>query len=266
MDPVIAGVVPWWNTWWVALPVWTAAGIAGMALAARRRISPPPPPLCEGVEMDGGHLEGIDYVELRSGKAGAELTLPMLVVLHGGSLTAAGIGNLAATGIPVKARVIAPSGFYVAPGDDGEGHATWTDPSGEMPLREDASQLASFLEQIRRCRPTVGKPVIAGYDEGADLAYLLAVQHPDLVDSVVMAGGMPDLVAGLPAAPVRGLHGQKDEVYPYDEARDAYHELIASGAPVHFLRMFGVGHSFAGALQIKLWQEASRALAALGES
>ena len=132
-----------------------------------------------------------------------------------------------------------------------------------LDLREDAAQITSFLEQIRRCRPTIGKPVIAGYDEGADLGFLLAVQQPDLVSTVIMAGGMPDVAAGLPTAPVLGLHGVKDDVVPYDAARNAYHGLIAAGAPVRFLRMFGVSHSFAGALQIKLWHEAARALDAI---
>jgi predicted esterase len=255
--------VPWWKTGWVALPILGVAGVLGAAIAALREPPPPSPPLCPGIDSHGGALEGIDYVERRSGKAGAELTLPMLIVLHGGGHNPKAMADRAAEGIPVKARVIAPTGFYIKADEAGEGHPHWRDPSGQIPLREDAAQITSFLEQIRRCRPTLGKPVIAGYDEGADLAYLLAVQQPDLVSTVIMAGGMPDLRAGLPTAPVLGLHGVKDTVAPYDTARNAYHGLIASGAPVRFLRMFGVTHSFAGALQIKLWHEAARALAAI---
>lgn len=252
---VQAATIPWWKTGWVVAPIWLTAGLLGAGVAALTSSPSPSPPLCPGVTMDGGHLEGIDYVERRSGKAGAELTLPMLVVLHGGGKNPALMADLAASGIPVKARIIAPTGFYEGP--------HWRDPKLQIPLREDAPQLAAFLEQIRRCRPTVGRPVVAGYDEGADLAYLLAVQQPDLVSQVILAGGMPDIVAGLPVAHVLGLHGMKDEVASYELANNAYHALIASGAPVRFLRMLGVDHSFAGALQIKLWQESARALADL---
>lgn len=253
---------PWWKTGWVAVPILLGAAGVGAGIAALRRV-PPSPSLCPGVDAYGGELEGIGYVERRSGGAGQELTLPMVIVLHAGGYNPVAMAERAAEGIPVPSRVIAPTGFYIVGDEAGEGHAYWRDQTGQIPLREDAPQLAGFLEQIRRCRPTYGKPVIAGYDEGADLAYLLAAELPDLIDVAIMAGGMPDLQAGPPRAPVVGLHGVKDTVVPYDQAHAAYHELLAAGAPVRFLRMFGVDHSFAGALQIKLWQEAARALDAL---
>jgi predicted esterase len=254
--------MPWYQTGWVAIPVIASSAVAGVALAALRQPPPSSPPLCPPtITPDGGQLEGVSYVEARSGGAGPRDWLPMLVVLHAGGGNPRTMAEQAAGGIPVPARVIAPTGFQLVADQAGEGHWHWRDPTGKIPLSDAAAGLASFLEQIRRCRPTYGKPVVAGYDEGADLAYLLAVEEPGLVAQVIMAGGIPDVAAGAPKAPVFGLHGRKDEVASFDQAQAAYHQLVAAGAPVGFLPMFGVDHSFAGALQIKLWQESARALA-----
>jgi predicted esterase len=180
----------------------------------------------------------------------------MLVVLHGRGSTGAELADLA-TAIPIKARIIAPLGPYPSEG----GGFQWSDPAGVVELAEDAGFLYNFLEQIRRCRPTAGKPVVAGYDQGAEVAYLIAADEPVLVSGVVGAGGRPHPELGNVRAPTVALHGMVDEVVPYAAVKEGWDAMVAAGAPLRFIRMFGVGHSFAGALQIKLWQEASRLLA-----
>lgn len=249
-------VTPWWQTGWVALPILTLSGLAGAAVGAWRHATRPPvpPELCPGLRDDGGVLEGVEYEERRSGGAKANETLPMVIVLHGANMSAAHVAELA-TAIPIKARIIAPAGWYGVPGQGSQ----WRDPTGQVPLDEDAGALANFLEQVRRCRHTVGKPVVAGYDQGADVAYILAVDDPGLVAAVVGAGGVPP--SRRVQAPTVVLHGIKDQVVPFGPAREAWHQQVADGAPVRFLSMFGVDHSFAGALQIKLWQEVSELLA-----
>lgn len=248
-----SSVTPWWQTGWVALPILGGAALAGAGAAALRVGSPPPaPPLCPDIDTRGGVLEGIEYVERQSGGASPNETLPMLVVFHGAGMTAPHMAELA-TAIPVKARIVAPVGFYPV-----EGGAVWRDPRHESPLDEDAASFASFLEQIRRCRPTVGLPVLAGYDQGADMAYQVAVEYPDLVTGVVGAGGRAprDIVGAKTVV----LHGVDDQIVPFPPEHEIWLTIIAQGAPVRVVRMFGVGHSFAGALQIKTWQEATRML------
>lgn len=251
--------LPWWHTWWVAPPILLGAGLVGLSVAAlTRHLQPPPapPPLCPEIDDRGGTLEGIAYVETRSGGAGAEDLLPMVVALHGAGMTSKQMASLASS-IPARARIIAPQGFY--PNDEG-GHR-WTDPTGEVPILDDATSLANFLEQLRRCRPTVGKPILVGYDEGADVAYAIAVDSPLLVSAVVGAGGRaPE--HGTALVQTVAIHGEDDEVVPYAPQAEIWHRMIGDGAPVRLLRMPAVGHSFAGALQIKTWQEAARAATA----
>lgn len=245
-------MTPWWNTPWVAVPIFVAAGVGGAFLAAMTRARPSPP-LCPGLTTDGGVLDGVEYVERRSGGAQAGETLPMLVVFHPPGLTAEHMAELA-TAISTPARVIAPRAFH-----ETAGHGlAWRDPTGKVPFDEDVGSLANFLEQVRRCRPTQGLPVLAGYDQGADVAFQVAVDDPGLVAAVVGAGGTPP--AQSVRAPTVVLHGMKDAVVPYEATHEAWLAQIALNAPVRFLRMFGVDHSFAGALQIKLWLEAQRLL------
>lgn len=253
----MAAVIPWWKTPWVAVPIFGASAAAGVTVAAlTRREDAAPPRRCPGAGVDGGVVEGIEYAEFRSAGGSPEETLPMLVVLHGRGMTGSQMGALA-TALPVKARIVSPLGMH--PSDDGG--FQWADPTGVVPLHEDAGVLYNFLEEVRRCRPTIGKPVVAGYDEGAEVAYLIAADEPNLVSGVVGAAGRPHLDLGAVRAPTVALHGMADEVLPHTEVQDAWRTMVSEGAPVRFIRMFGVGHSFAGALQIKLWQEASRLLA-----
>lgn len=251
----MATVIPWWRTGWVAVPIYAAAGLTGVLVGALRApAAPPSPPLCPGIGPEGGRLEGVDYTERRSGGAEANAALPMLVVLHGGGMTDLQMAELARA-IPFKVRIIAPRGFY----PDQGGGFLWRDPEHVVNFDEDVGGLASFLEQVRRCRPTHGLPVLAGYDQGADVVYQVAADDPALVAAVVGAGGEPP--TGPVRAPTVALHGVNDEVVEFARIHNEWHERIARREPVKFLRMFGVDHSFAGALQIKLWQESTRLLA-----
>lgn len=251
----MATLTPWWRTGWVALPVFAAAAAVGAGTAALvAGPAPLPPPLCPDVGPDGGRVEGLDYVERRTEGAEADAPLPMLVLLHGSGMTDHQMAELA-SGIPVPARLIAPRGFYA----DAGGGFSWRDAAGQVTLAEDAGSFSNFLEQIRRCRPTRGLPVVAGYDQGADLAYEIAVEDPKLVAAVVGAGG--EVPRRLVRAPTVALHGVKDTVASFPRIHNEWQVQISKGAPVRLLRMFGVDHSFAGALQIKLWQESARLLA-----
>lgn len=265
----VEAVEPWWKTRWIALPIFAAAAVAGgVAAAVARRRSPPDgpgtPDWCHpGVGILGGQLEDVDYVELRTGDAGPDEPLPMVIALHTRGMKAERIAEFA-SGLPGKVRVIAPVGFE----DAGLGHS-WTatkpdDPKYGAELQDVAAYLVNFIEAIQQCRPTLGKPVVSGYSGGADLAFALAAEAGgQLGGSVGAAGWFPPGV-GPVTSPVVVVHGRNDTAVPYDRTANEVAARIGTtpGEPIQLVPMEGVGHSFAGALQIKWLEQTAKAAAA----
>lgn len=261
-------MTPAWNTPWIAVPLWGVAVLAGIGIAEARvrsgAVHVPPPPSCPPTfDPAGGDLGDVTYVERRSGGAGPHALLPLLVVLHPRDTDPAAFADWVALHLPKPARIVAPFGFF--PNGDAAQERRWTDfpptdPVYSKELADAAVGLAAFLDVIRRCRPTLGEPIVAGYGEGAAMAYAVATESPELVAVAVGAAG--PLLGDPPRAPTVVIHGRDDAVVPYDPVAAAVAAYASAGAPVQIVPMTGVGHSFAGALAVRWLDEVAKDLAA----
>lgn len=252
---------PWYRSWWVALPVAAAAVGVGVWLWARNRKVPiGAVPLCaETFDDTGGVIQDVEYLEFRPTGIGQQTALPMIILLVDGDPT----GIVAALlDLPVPVRVIVPRPLVEV--DDGIERwfaSSRTDASSYAQEVSDAAMhLATFVEQVPRCVPTRGLPIIAAYDRGADVAYALAAEVPAAVSAVVGAAGLASSELGTIAAPTTAIHGRDDDVVPYEGAAWSVSQMIGQGAPISWVPMSGVGHSFAGALQVR-WLQAVAAAA-----
>lgn len=256
VPPGRQGADPWWRTPWVALPILAAAAGLGVAAAAvalhtRQRKHNGVPSWCHpGVGEWGGQLEGIDYVELRPADAQPNERLPMVIALHSRGMTGEKMAELASH-LPGRIRVIIPEGRYDAAmgkawTEAGQNHADYPEQ-----LQDVAAELVAFVEAIPQCRPTVGKPVVAGYSAGADVAFALAAEAPKVIEAAVGAAGwIPSEVEPL-GAPTTAIHGRKDEAVPYERTSLEVAKRVGRGEPISWVPLANVGHSFAGALQLR---------------
>lgn len=264
--------LPWWRTPWLAVPVWGTATLVGIAVAEHRlRTRPPspsgrwePPPACPATfDANEGVLGGVGYQEFRTRGGKEQDQLPMVVALHGRDSTPMEIAA-ALSALPVPARVIVPAGFE--PSDQSAMPRRWVDVPSSSPdfpqaLADTAVELDEFLSLLPVCRPTLGLPVVAGYDEGATLAYTVAAEEPDLLGAAVGAGGAISAAwTGQPRVATTVIHGRDDGVFPYAAVSEAVASMVGAGAPITLVPMTGVGHSFSGALQLKWIAEVARAL------
>ncbi len=206
----------------------------------------------EGVVAPGDTMvpENMDSIELLVGGARPGDSLPMLVALHGKLGSPENISRIL-SGLHTPARLIAPRGAAF-----GSGYVWWdlhikdADPRRfSAAAREAARRMDAFVRQVVRRKPTLGKPVVVGFSQGAILAYSLVVRDPDLVGSAFPLSGMLPLglePPGWPARasipPVHAFHGDADPVVPIAFDRDSVARLRALGVPVSLTEVRGMPH------------------------
>jgi len=174
----------------------------------------------------GGTLEGITYQEIVTGGADPNATLPMVIAFHG-------LGGAPKHMRPIvekletKARVIIPQGIEPR----GPNYAWWQEKSiGDQAVLTEgmaraSAKLAPFVKALVECRPTQGKPIIAG--------------------SAWLPKGM--WRSGM--APALLIHGTKDNTVPFERTRDMVEELTTRGNDWELEVIDGHGHSFGGPLR-----------------
>ena len=250
--------IPWYRSPWAlgagALLGGLAVGglVAGVA-RLRRRAAALPPADCSQVGQSEGYIAGIRYLERIRGNAGPEEPLPMVIVFHSRGASPEGFaGMLGGIG---RARLILPEGDYqsggarawfslpirdAVHGDPGPVTAQW---------RDTADRIHNFIGQAIQCRPTIGRPVVTGSSQGAEMSLLLASTAPDLIASAVAVNGWL-----LPAfwtpnmSPTTMYNGTGDEVVPFTWAQDYASQMQAQGAPLSFVPFPSEGHAVTKAM------------------
>ncbi len=157
-----------------------------------------------------------------------------------------------ARGLPREYTLIAPR----APVADEKGGYSWRamkNGSWGFPAFNDflpaANSLVEFLKEWRSSMSLKEEPFsLMGFSQGAALASVLALSHPDKVRRLALLSGF--LPSGsetiLKKHPLEGkqifiAHGRKDELIPVERARQAVDQLKASGARVNYCEA-DIGH------------------------
>lgn len=181
----------------------------------------------------------LSYEEVVTGGADPATPLPMLIAIHGLGGGPATFKTLFTSWTDVPVRVIVPRG----PMAHGRGWS-WFETKirngdvvkiSEEDIRTSADRIAALIEQLVATRPTLGKPIVAGFSQGGVLSFVLAVTRPGLIAGAIPMGGwLPEsFVDGAPppegAPSIRALHGKADTLVPFSRTRAVVQGLEKAG-------------------------------------
>jgi phospholipase/carboxylesterase len=133
-------------------------------------------------------------------------------------------------------------------------------------------RLARAIALLRKERPTIGRPIVAGFSQGGMLSYALALHHPALVAlSHPISGLLPEPLwpaskrTGGHQPKIAAMHGDADSLVPIANARRLTAHLRKLGYDVELREFAGVGHTITQAMDahtVALLDAAARNLAA----
>lgn len=185
-----------------------------------------------------------------------------LVVLVHGRGDRPRVPGLPIADLPKAVRVLMPR----APDRLGDGYtwlATYTRSGQEQllagSLSATARHLAGAIEAFVRERPTVGKPIVIGFSQGAILTYALTTRYPHLFAAgFPIAGFLPQGVEPAAEGPfptLHALHGDADPTVPMEHDRRTIEALRARGHKIAFSVARGVGHAVTPAMErtVRRW-------------
>jgi phospholipase/carboxylesterase len=208
----------------------------------------------------------LEYLELITGGAAPNESLPLIVAIHGLGDRPDGFAGLFA-GFAARARVLLPAG----PDPYGSGF-TWfpfgrdRDPERlSAGIRTAAARIAAFVGWAREHRATHGRPVVTGFSQGGMITFALALEHPGLVAAALPIGGLipgPLLPEGPPdaAPPILTFHGAADAVVPLEPTQQSVARLQSLGYAAE-LRVFpGVGHAVPASMRAALHEALEQAV------
>jgi phospholipase/carboxylesterase len=201
-----------------------------------------PAPAAKPVELS------LPFVEATTAGAAGDAALPLVVALHGlGDRPENFIGLF--QDFPVQARVVAPHSR--SPYSDG---FAWFPPSNPMSdesapaMGSAADDVARFIDEAARARPTLGRPIVTGFSQGGALSYAIAVRHANAVAATVpISGWLPpplwphELPQGAP--PIFAFHGTADARVPLERDRAGANALEELGFKVQLRVSEGVEHA-----------------------
>jgi phospholipase/carboxylesterase len=220
-----------------------------------------------------GRAEGLEYREFVRGAAAPDAPLPMVMIIHGMG-DQPGEHWFSAIHIDFPARVIMPQA--PTPYLDGFSWFSYRVADNEpqalgRAIAEMADRLARALTALQAHRPTVGRPIVAGFSQGGMLSLALAVRHPEQVQLALPIGGMlpgpiwpHDRAATTANPPIRALHGEQDSVVPIGPTHDLVAQLQRLGYDASLQAFDGVGHSISPAMQPVIEQALTEAARRLG--
>lgn len=203
-----------------------------------------------GLHVEKGKIGAFPYLEVIVGNIRhPDDRLPLVVLLHGrGNRPRVPASPLES---PVPFRMFIPQ----APDPLGDGFTWLAVPS----LAEDAQlftrsltgrvdQLAPAIEAFMRLRPTLGKPILVGFSQGAIMSFALATRYPSLFAAAFpMAGWLPPELYPSSKADIKypyffAQHGGSDTIVPTARGRATVSALRARGLQVDYREAPGVPH------------------------
>lgn len=201
-----------------------AVGLALLALWIAK-------PWRETAELPDG-LDGVSYLTTVTGGADPAAALPMIIDLHPlGGFPEVMLWMAKRRDFPARVVMPAGPGWLVIGNSWYPVHGDYEDMVAET--RRNADRLAAFTRAMTARYPTLGRPVVTGFSQGAGMSYALAAYHPELFAAAVpVSGALPGSVPardGPPPIKVRALHGAEDAVLPPDWAEHTVAEMRQQG-------------------------------------
>lgn len=207
------------------------------------------------------HAGGSRYLVFETGGAGPEDALPLIVALHYSGAAPEVLVD-AFTGLRVPARVVLPEGPHPRP----QGKSWFPQGYGQRPAveqaaltRESERRLFDVIGAVETRYPARGKAIVTGVSYGGDLAFLLALDHPDHFRAAfpVAARLLPDWLPARPACaagcpPLHALHGEDDATVPIGPTRAAVETLRERGFDASLTPYPGITHDFSVGMQADL--------------
>jgi phospholipase/carboxylesterase len=219
---------------------------AALVLAACGR--PAAPPTAPAASEPAAELAHATYT------VGGDAPTGLLVALHYSSGTPAFWQDLVKDWrTPV--RVLAPQG----PRRHEEEGYTWFPADHEA---KDAAgktadvvavtdRVAALIRSVRAAHPEIRRVAVTGFSYGGDLAWMLVLRHPDLVDVAVPMGTR---LLGDPTGPwpaghaVRVLQGETDAIIDARATAARVAALAGQGVAIDVTTYPGLGHDMSPAL------------------
>jgi phospholipase/carboxylesterase len=200
--------------------------------------------------------EPLEHVEVLTGGASIDETLPLVVALHGRGDRPERFARIF-EGFAPRARVV----LLRAPIVENDGLAWFTFPDEDTwghvarEVVRMGERTIATVEAIEARHPSRGAPVVTGFSQGAMIVYSLALRHPDRfalfapVSGVYVRNTAPTTPVTSATPPrVVALHGTRDPIIPIDADRESVEELRALGVNVE-LREHDAVHWIDGELQ-----------------
>jgi phospholipase/carboxylesterase len=217
-----------------------------------------------------------EYIERASGGAKLEDPLPMLILLHGKASTPEVMLREFAN-VHAPARLIVPRGVPldsvpVGPFNHDFGwwdiHTRVADEQSFAAAAAEASRrLRVFVHRLLREKPTLGKPVLVGFSQGAIITYTISVQEPDLLSIALPLSGMLPLPlipeawpAGMPKPIIHAFHGVRDPIVRIEQDRESVSRLKALGVPATLKEYPNLVHAIGPLEKIDVLKEVDEAL------
>ena len=176
------------------------------------------------------HDAGFRYLVFETASAKPDAALPMIVGLHYSSAKPEAMLEYFDQ-IDFPARIVLPQGAYTRR----DGYSWFPTDYAQLGAaqQDDAAfdaerKLSAFVDAAAAKYATRGKPVVMGISYGGDLAFLLAVRHPDKVRASFpvaarfLPAWMPKTNTCKPRCPpIYAMHGDADTTVPMAPTQQA---------------------------------------------
>ncbi|MBU1043143.1 MAG: hypothetical protein KJ915_01940 [Candidatus Omnitrophica bacterium] len=179
--------------------------------------------------------------------------LPMIILLHGSGANEKDIikglsenrFDIPIRGISLRGPLNSGLGFRWAYGTG----KTYAEASlaHDKVLRDVGFSIAQSTDELLKKFPTVGKPFVFGFSEGASIAYYLAVNYQDKFSAVFVCSGelthqfFPESIdTDLP--PIHVYHGKNDSVISISSAKRTISDIGRFSDEIYLLE-YDTGHS-----------------------
>ena len=192
---------------------------------------------------------------------GSDAPAALLVALHYSSATPAMWDPLVADwGAPI--RVLAIQGPIAHHREGFTWFARAHEQKDEAGKRADveamAEQVAHSIRAVRAAHPEIRRVAITGFSYGGDIAWMIAIRHPELVDVAVPMGSRLLGDPRGPAARVHVLQGEADKIIDARAVAARVEALKARGVAIDATIYPDLGHDLSPAL-IADWRAALHA-------